>query len=187
MGVRRAEMGAAIVNEDRPSKSAQAGFTLVETLVACLVLLVGVVAVMSLFGVSARENYTQGRLGVWLTLYAQNKLGQLNALDFNDSLTDTTVWPPATTGGTGLCNLAPGQSCGSVDPAHPVTGFVDYLDASGNLLGGAAGAAFVRQWEIVADVTGQMKTITVTVWPLTGTPGSVEGVTLVATKYNNSF
>ncbi len=187
MGIRRAEMGAAVLNPKRPNRSARAGFTLVETLVACLVLLVGVVAVMSLFGLSGRENYAQGRLGVWLTLYAQNKLGQLNALDFSDCSTDTTVWPPAPTGGTGLCNLAPGQSCGSVDPAHPVDGFVDYLDANGNPVGGITEAVFVRQWAIAADATGQMKTITVTVWPRTGTLGSAQGVTLVGTKYKNSF
>lgn len=158
--------------------------TLIETMVACLVLMVGVVAMMGLFGVATRENATQGRQVVWLTTYAENKLAQLMALDFTDSTTDTTRWPAVPSGGTGLCALPPGTSCGSVDPAVPLPGFMDFLDAAGNLLSDARGAAFVRQWQIVADGTGTAKTITVTVRPLVGPTG---GATLVATKYRGAF
>lgn len=167
------------------TRSSESGLTLIETMVAAVVLLVGVVAMMGMFGVAVSQNQDQGRLAVQTATYCQNKLQDLESLHFLDSSTNTSTWPPATTGGTGLCGaMAPGATCGGIDPAAPVTGFVDYLDADGNQVPGIAGATFVRQWEITTDSMGTMKTITVFTRAVAPAPPSPPTVTLVATKTN---
>jgi type II secretory pathway pseudopilin PulG len=166
-------------------QSSEAGLTLIETMVAAVVLLVGVVAMMGMFGVAVRQNQDQGRLAVQTATYCQNKLQELESLKFLDSSTDTSTWPPASSGGTGLCgDMAPGTTCGGIDPASPVSGFVDYLDSDGNPVTGLAGAAFVRQWQIVADATGTLKTITVLTQAVEPSPPPPPTVTLVAIKTN---
>lgn len=157
-------------------------------MVAAVVLLVGVVAMMGMFGVAVGQNQSQGRLAVQTATYCQNKLQQLDALKFLDSTTDTTVWPPAATGGTGLCGAMAGNAtCGSVDPASPEAGFVDYLDANGNHVASGAGAAFEREWQVTTDATGTLKTITVLTQALA--PGATEppSVTMVTLKTNQGM
>src|SRR5207247_9165865 len=103
------------------------------------------------------------------TTFCQAKMEELSALPFIDATTNTVVSPPTTTGGTGLCgNLGPGPGCGSVDPASPVTLYVDYLDSQGARVTATAVDAsgdlrqrFMRQWGIQADATTNLKTITV--------------------------
>lgn len=163
----------------------EGGLTLIETMVAAIVLLVGVVAMMGVFGVAVSQNQDQGRLAVQTATYCQNKLQELESLNFLDSSTDTSTWPPSPTGGTGLCGaMLPGTTCGGIDPTAPVPGFVDYLDADGNPVAGIAGAAFVRQWEITTDATGTLKTITVFTRAVAPAPPAPPTVTLVATKSN---
>src|SRR5260370_13714814 len=71
--------------------------------------------------------------------------------------------------GAGGCNKATTPPTpltgGSLSPTAPAAGYVDYLDASGNLLGGAGGAwQYVRVWQIsVPPGTTAMKQISVTV------------------------
>lgn len=166
-------------------QSSESGLTLIETMVAAVVLLVGVVAMMGMFGVAVGQNQDQGRLAVQTATYCQNKLQELESLPFLDSSTNTSTWPPAPTGGTGLCGaMAPGTTCGGIDPTAPVPGFVDYLDADGNPLAGLAEAAFVRQWEIETDSTGTLKTITVFTRAIAPSPPAPPTVTLVAEKTN---
>jgi len=154
-------------------------------MVAAVVLLVGVVAMMGIFGVAVSQNQDQGKLAVQTATYCQNKLQELESLPFLDPSTDTAIWPPAQTGGTGLCGaMAPGTTCGGIDPSAPVAGFVDYLDADGNPVTGLAGAAFVRQWKIAADATGTLKTITVSTRAIAPAPPPPPTVTLVAEKTN---
>ena len=134
----------------------QRGLSLIETMVATLILLIGIVSVMSLFAVAVTQNTNQGDFATRTTEYCQDKMEQLLALSFSDSATDTTVYPPAASGGTGL------GSGGSVNTATaPTTGYVDYLDASGNLLANSTGWFYKRQWSISLDATGTIKTITV--------------------------
>lgn len=167
------------------ARSAEGGLTLIETMVAAVVLLVGVVAMMGMFGVAVTQNQDQGKLAVQAATYGQNKLQQLESLPFLDSSSNTSVWPPVSTGGTGLCGaMAPGTTCGGIDPSAPVTGFIDYLDTNGNPVAGLAGAAFVRQWEIATDATGTLKTITVFTRAIASAPPAPPTVTLVATKTN---
>lgn len=149
------------------------GFTLIETLIAMTILLIGLVAVMDVFTVSISQNTNQGEFAMRNTQYAQDKMEQLLALHFLDSTTDTTVYPPGATGGTGLgAGLTAGGMVGStcaeysstnvcMNPAPPVDGYADYLDASGNLLPNSNNWFYKRQWSIALDSSATLKTITV--------------------------
>ena len=118
----------------------QGGFSLVETMVALLLLLVVTVGILPLavFALKIGENH--GHLQVRTTEYAEDKLEQLMALSYGDLVTDTRVFPAVTTGGTGL---APG---GSVDTAAPVAGYVDYLTQDGELLATPGGGGAPANW-----------------------------------------
>ena len=114
---------------------------------------------MGVIGMMTSEN--QGHLAARTTEYAQDKMEQLLVLAWGDATTDTRVFPAAPAGGTGL---AVG---GSANPAAPVAGYVDYLDKSGTLITGAAGAEpatwfYKRVWAI-SSPEANLKQIAVTV------------------------
>jgi len=114
---------------------------------------------MAMVATSTTEN--QGHLAARATEYAQDKMEQLISLAYGDSTTDTTVFPPINTGGTGLA------IGGSSDPNAPAAGYVDYLDQSGNPLAVAGGAApatwyYIRVWQISTPAgTTNLKQITI--------------------------
>jgi type II secretory pathway pseudopilin PulG len=126
----------------------ESGFSLVETMVALLLLLIVTVGVLPLAVFALRIGENHGHLQVRTTEYAEDKLEQLMALSYGDVVTDTRVFPALATGGTGL---APG---GSVNTAAPAAGYVDYLTEQGELLvtpvGGGAPANwyYQRVWRI---------------------------------------
>jgi len=124
------------------------GLTLIETMIAAAILLIVVVGVLNLFTMAITTNQQQGNIATRTTEYAQDKMEQLMALSFNDRTSNTTVFPVTPTGGTGLV------SGGSIPPAAPLAGYVDYLDENGNLLTGVAGASYVRQWQIARVPSG---------------------------------
>jgi prepilin-type N-terminal cleavage/methylation domain-containing protein len=130
------------------------GFSLIETLVASAILATALVSLAELFGVSLRATAAAGN-GTEAMLYAVQKMEQLRsltwALDANgvpvsDVRADTTVSPERPTGGTGL-SPSPSDTLW-----HTTNGYVDYLDSSGNLLGGGLmrplRTAYVRRWSI---------------------------------------
>lgn len=146
----------------------QRGMSLVETMIALTILLIVSAGVMCLAVIALSTTETQGHLVARTAEYAQDKMEQLMALTFCDggpdgvSGTNTTVFPATTNpAGTGLagCTLA---TIGNVPPAQPPTpliggslvttapsaGYVDYLDASGNLVGAAANWEYMRVWQI---------------------------------------
>ncbi len=137
---------------NKPSQDAflrnQRGVGLVETMIAAVVLLIGVMAVMTLFVVAVAQNKSQGDYGTQVTTFGQDKMEQLRSLpNFDDAA---------------LCGaMAANLTCGSVDPANPQAAYVDYLSPTGVVVGGAAQATFTRQWQINTDATGRIKTITV--------------------------
>ena len=104
------------------------GFTLLETIVALGILAVVAAGILPLGIVATKATENQGHLMARTTEYAQDKLEQLMALSYGDSITDTRVFPAATSGGTGL------TVGGSLDPAAPTTGYADYLDIDGNVV-----------------------------------------------------
>jgi hypothetical protein len=116
--------------------------------------------VMSMAAIALTQSENQGHLAARTAEYAQDKMEQLLILSFGDTTSDTRVFPATNAGGLGL------TVGGSNNPAAPVAGYADYLDASGNLLasGGAnppAGWFYQRVWQVVS-VTPTLKEVRVT-------------------------
>ena len=162
-----------------------AGFSLVEVLIATLILLAGLAAMMNIFMLGAGLNISQGEVFKRVTQYAQDKMEQVLALGFLDATTDTTVYPQGTSG-TGLGGAMAANTtvpAGGIVLNSPVTGYTDYLDASGNLLSNSTGAFYVRQWSIATGASTTLKTITVTVTTTQRVGlGKAPSVTLVSYK-----
>jgi Tfp pilus assembly protein PilV len=154
------------------------GMTLIETLIAGVVLIVGLVGLMGAYAVTITQNWNQGDRATRTTEYAQDKMEQLLALTFSDTTSNTAVYPPTTTGGTGM---TPG---GSLTLGSPVSGYVDYVDDTGTQQTTAAAATYIREWTIAVNAAGNLKTITVTTTALTslGGGGVAPSTTLVCTK-----
>jgi len=157
------------VNECRPSKRrreqrGERGATLIETVIAILILTIGVTGVMGLLAFSLTQNWNQGDRATRTTEYAEDKMEQLMALTFTDGASNTTVYPTQASGGTGLGGTMTGNSTvGGVTAGSPVSQYVDYIDGSGNLSTSSTGATYIRQWSISTNATANLKTITVTV------------------------
>ena len=145
----------------RPNRlSLDAGSSLLEVVVATSILAVLALGILPLGVTAISTTENEGHLVARATEYAQDKMEQLLALAYADSTTDTRVFPAAPSGGTGL------TVGGNNNPNTPVVGYVDYLDASGNLVtsGGSAAPSnwyYKRVWKITNPFTG-MKQVTVT-------------------------
>jgi prepilin-type N-terminal cleavage/methylation domain-containing protein len=139
---------------------AQAGMSLIETMVALALLLVVASGIMSLAGVAMSTTENQGHLASRTAEYAQDKMEQLLALNYQDTLTDTTVFP-AVLGAVcpPACGLLPG---GGLNPGGPVAGYSDYVDVSGNPVAAGANWQYVRVWQITTPPgTTDLKQISV--------------------------
>lgn len=151
------------VNKRQPSRpvrrSSEAGISLLEVVVAIGILTVLALGILPLGVMAINTTENEGHLAARATEYAQDKMEQLLSLAYGDTTSDTRVFPSAGSGGTGL---AVG---GSSNASAPVTGYVDYLDASGNLLAAAAGVPanwyYKRVWQISTPFT-KIKQVTVT-------------------------
>lgn len=115
------------------------GMSLVETMMAMLILLVGMLTLAQMVAFSVMASKTYGRDAGKTTLSARDRMDQLTNLDFS----------ALTAGGT-------------VAPATPAEGYSDYLDESGTVIADPTTAAYVRQWQI-SDETGPIKKIVVSV------------------------
>ena len=149
------------------SRKSQAGMSLMETMVALGMLLVVASGVMGLAAVAVSTTETQGHLAARTAEYGQDKMEQLLGLAFCDGGTtgtagsDTTVFPAVFGAGTGLAgcsDMVAGVPLagGGLNANAPVAGYVDYLDASGNLVAAAANWEYIRVWQITvpAGTTG---------------------------------
>ena len=138
----------------RERAAAADGFSLVEVLVATVLLATAILTVAQLFGIAIRSNMS-ARSTTSTTLLAQQKLEQLRGLTWgfdsaglpiSDTTTDTALAVQAAAGGTGL---APSPSTAL---QQNTAGYVDYLDKYGNSLGGGAttpgDAAYIRRWSV---------------------------------------
>ena len=107
---------------------------------------------LGLLAVTTTEN--QGHLMARTTEYAQDKLEQLLTLSFNDTSSDTRVFPATTSGGTGL------TVGGSSDTAAPVASYVDYLNIDGHVIDSTGGEPadwyYRRVWQIEAVNAGNV-------------------------------
>lgn len=129
------------------------GSTLVEALVATLVLTTGLLTMAELVRVATATN-TVARNGTLAGILAVQKIEQLRSLTWgfdaggipvSDVSTDTTVQPESPSGGTGLQS-----SPGSLRQNTP--GFVDHVDGGGRIVGRGteppASAVYTRRWSI---------------------------------------
>jgi type II secretory pathway pseudopilin PulG len=143
--------------------SSDAGFSLIETIVAVGIMTAGLVALAQLFAVSTLNNRgaRNGSMGAFL---AQQKMEQLRSLAWgfdtiglplSDNTSDTAAAPgpypcpqsiSGSSSGKGL-SPSPDNSLG-----QSMDGFVDYLDANGCPLGGGTtvrqGTVYVRRWSV---------------------------------------
>lgn len=108
------------------------GTSLMEVMVATALLVTLMAGLMSMAGIAISTTENQGHLAARTTEYAQDKMEQLLALVYPDTVSDTVVFPASTSGGTGL------TVGGSINPDTPVDGYVDWLTYDGSLLGGGA-------------------------------------------------
>jgi prepilin-type N-terminal cleavage/methylation domain-containing protein len=147
----------------------EAGFSLIEVLVATAVLAVAVVGLAQLAGVAVRAN-TSSRGTTFATMLAQQKMEQLRELQWafdntggpvSDLTTDLAV-TPATQGGTGLMP----SPAGSLD--QNTSGYVDFLDATGNWVGTGtepvAGTVYIRRWSITTLPADPVNTLVLQVF-----------------------
>jgi hypothetical protein len=137
-------------------RNAQAGISLIETMIALGLLLIASAGIMTLATVAMSTTETQGHLAARTAEYGQDKMEQLLALVYLDNSTDTTVFPAVVNPGVGQ-GLSPG---GGLNPNAPVAGYSDYVDAAGNPVAAAANWSYIRVWQITLVAPG-MKQISV--------------------------
>lgn len=156
----------------------QKGSTLIETMVAAVILVIGVLTLAGTLASAANDNWNRGDRATRTTEYAEDKMEQLMALSFTDTASNTAVYPPTTTGGTGL------TAGGGVTSGSPISGYVDYVNDAGAQQTSATGATYVRQWSVSVNAAANLETITVMVSALDtyGLGGATPTVTLVCTK-----
>ena len=136
------------------SRRAEAGFSIVEVMVATGLLASALVALAQLFAIATTTN-ASARTSTLTMVLAEQKIEQLRALQYTydraglpvqDTLTDLAGYPPAAAGGKGLSPHTENTLQANTD------GYVDYLDPSGRTLGGGTvipdGTAFIRRWSV---------------------------------------
>ena len=114
------------------------GFSLLEVMMALVVLGVAVLSLASIFGIAAARTHSQSALSEDIVV-CQSKMEELRTLSFTDTTTDTTTVPYGSSGS--------GLSVGG-STTTPTTGYVDYLDASAQHLASSTGAVYTRLWQI---------------------------------------
>ena len=133
----------------------EGGFSLIETMVATLLLASALVTTAQLLVIATRANTNAQRQTFTATL-AQEKMEQLRGLSWgfdemglpvSDFTSNLTVDPPVANGGVGL-QPSPGDAL-----ATNMAGYFDFLDRNGALIpiGGTeppANTAFVRRWSV---------------------------------------
>jgi hypothetical protein len=157
--------------------SGETGSTLIEVLVATMIMITGVITMAQLLMVSTVTN-TSSRTDTFATVLAEQKLEQLRALAYGFDLaglpvsdvdTDTSVSPEAP-GGTGL-QPSPGSALQQNTP-----GFVDHVDGHGAIVGNGAqapgAAVYTRRWSIEPLPTNPNNTLIIQVLV---TPNRVRG------------
>ena len=134
------------------ARSNERGFSILETLIASMILLIGVSGLMALLVVAAARNAGQGNQSTRCTEFAQDKMEQLMALSYSDNSSNLVGSVTASTGGPGFSGTA-GTTVGSVVPDNPVAQYVDYVNANDTthpdgISGTATGAQYIREWSI---------------------------------------
>jgi Tfp pilus assembly protein PilV len=129
--------------------------TLVESMIAILILLFGLLSMAQVLAFCVMGSKTFGRDAGKTTASAHDKMEELTGLQFSDTTSNVTVAPPFPASGVGL------SAGGSIYPSAVVAGYSDYLDATGARTTAAA-ALYGRQWQIINE-SATSKRIVVTV------------------------
>ena len=127
--------------------AAEDGTTLIETTIACGILLVVLAGLLSMGTLATMHTENQGHLTPRTTEYSQDKMEQLLSLAYGNTSSNTVVFPTANGGGSGLA------IGGSVNTATPVNNYVDWLAQDGSLLGGGTAPPATWFYERVWQVT----------------------------------
>ena len=119
----------------KSKSSHNAGFSLLEVMVATAMLATALVSLAQLFALSTRSNIGSRNM-TYAAVLAQQKIEELRSLAWgfdqvglpiSDFSTDTTVTPEQPLGGTGL---SPGPGLGGNGTLQANTpGYVDYIDS----------------------------------------------------------
>lgn len=125
------------------SNRVQAGFTLLEMVIATVVLLIGTIGIAALFGIALTRTSSYGDKATRTAEYAQDKMEELLGQSF-----------PTLTSGDGIT------------PSSPPTGFYDYIGSGGSPTPDPSGALYMRRWQVV-DTSTTLKTVTVKVHCMT--------------------
>ena len=135
--------------------------TLIETAIAALILLVLMTGLLSVAALATKYTENHGHLEARTAEYAQDKMEQLLGLAYTDQVSDTVVFPAASSGGTGL------KVGGSIDPSAPANGYVDWVGPDGTLLGGGTTPPsawfYERVWQITQVSSGVRQITVVTI------------------------
>lgn len=148
------------------SQPRDGGFTLVEVLVAMVLISIAAVGTAQMFVLAVRTNQA-ARHQTSTTILAAQKMEQLRSLTWgfddtglglpvSDTTTDLSVMPVTATGG--------GMNPSPVDSLTANrAGYVDYLDARGTWVGSGATppgtAVFIRRWNIQPLATNPNNTL----------------------------
>jgi hypothetical protein len=177
------------------------GTTILEVMVASALLVVLMAGLMGMSSLAISTTENQGHLGARATEYAQDKMEQLLALDYSNTITDTRTVPVGTCTSAPLCGLSPG---GSYNVDNPAAMYVDYLDVNGNLCGtpGAGcgppsntppdGWFYERAWQIDDSTTDAtlptgLKRITVAAATSRGFGGGTRATSYLAVLKSSPF
>jgi hypothetical protein len=158
------------------------GMTLIETMIAVLIALVGVFSLGNVIFVATVLDKNHGAESTRATIYAQDKIENLLSLDFVNC-TKSSGLQPASCNSTGISASGWTQGLlagGAVSPLQlncpaggSSVGYVDYLDGNGLKIVGSdcsavnnSSVAYVRQWQIqnVASSGPALKQVTVAVY-----------------------
>ena len=147
----------------------EAGFSLLEVLIACGILATALIGLAQLFVVAIAAN-TSARSTTYAAVLAEQKVEELRALTWGfdssglpvtDTTSDTASAVDAPTGGTGL---TPSPETALQENTN---GYVDYVDMYGNKVGGGttppADAMYTRRWSIEPLPTNPNNTIIIQV------------------------
>jgi len=170
------------------SPASENGVTLIETMIAVLIAVVGVFSVGALIFQGTVTNKNQGTEVTRATIYAQDKMEKLLSLNFtsctqsassqSSSCNTTNINATGWTDGL-LAGGAIGPSVQATCPSSGASvGYIDFLDSNGIQLPGSSGAtncsaitssdiAYVRMWQIsdVASTGGPpLKQVSVAVY-----------------------
>jgi len=171
------------------------GVSLLEVLIAAMIFLVGATGHLGTITMATLMNASHGAQGTRATEYAVAKMEQLMALPFSNITYDTRYLPTVTSNGSGLggptasTTYPTGGNLSLVNGLCPTANvlYCDYIvqATSGDTVSpSSSGAAYIRQWQIVVDSTGYVKTITVKVTSLSGLTSIAPSTTLVSQKTN---